>query len=183
MKDPQARALKGSRQKPQPAAASGHRQGAWRRRSMPLSSQSCNQKITISSRSAHDLIENRPLRSRVVTQVAAEPTGSEMDFGLEQIGGPAAAWFSAIFIAASIFGSMCALGAAWAACWFVRQPAAPAPTTWPDVSILKPLFGAEAQLSENIETYFHQDYPGGIQYRFRRPGSGRQRNSGREIAD
>ena len=87
-----------------------------------------------------------------------------MDFALEQIGGPAAAWFSAIFIAASIFGSMCALGAAWAACWFVRQPAAPAPTTWPDVSVLKPLFGAEARLSENIETYLHQHYPGGIQY-------------------
>ena len=37
---------------------------------------------------------------------------------------------------------------------------------WPDVSILKPLYGAEAQLSENIETYFHQDYPGKIQFVF-----------------
>jgi ceramide glucosyltransferase len=40
------------------------------------------------------------------------------------------------------------------------------PTRWPDVSILKPLHGAEAQLSENIETYFHQDYPGRIQFVF-----------------
>jgi ceramide glucosyltransferase len=59
---------------------------------------------------------------------------------------------------------MCALGAAWAARWFVRQPAAPTPTTWPDVSILKPLFRAEARLSENLETYFAQDYPGAIQH-------------------
>jgi ceramide glucosyltransferase len=40
------------------------------------------------------------------------------------------------------------------------------PTRWPDVSILKPLYGAEAQLSDNIETYFHQDYPGKIQFVF-----------------
>ena len=76
----------------------------------------------------------------------------------------AADWLSPLFIAASVFGSICALGAAWAARWFVRQPAAPAPTALPDVSILKPLFRAEARLSENLETYFHQDYPGEIQY-------------------
>ena len=99
-------------------------------------------------------------------QVAAEPTGSEMSFGLEQIGGLAAAWLSAICIAASILGSISALGAAWAARWFVRQPASAPPTRWPDVSILKPLYGAEAQLSENIETYFHQDYSGKVQIVF-----------------
>ncbi|HEY1884520.1 MAG TPA: bacteriohopanetetrol glucosamine biosynthesis glycosyltransferase HpnI [Roseiarcus sp.] len=87
-----------------------------------------------------------------------------MNSTLEQIGAMTAAWLSLLFIAASIFGSMCALGAAWAARWFVRQRAAPTPTTWQDVSILKPLFRAEARLSENLETYFHQDYPGGIQY-------------------
>jgi ceramide glucosyltransferase len=37
---------------------------------------------------------------------------------------------------------------------------------WPDVSILKPLSGIEARLSENIETYFNQDYPGDIQFVF-----------------
>jgi ceramide glucosyltransferase len=89
-----------------------------------------------------------------------------MNHGLEQIGALTADWVSLFFIAASIFGSMCALGAAWAARWFVRQSAAPTPTTWPDVSILKPLFRAEARLSENLETFFHQDYAGKIQFVF-----------------
>jgi len=87
-----------------------------------------------------------------------------MSSTLEQTGAMAADWLSLVFIVASVFGSMCALGAAWAARWFARQPAAPTPATWPDVSILKPLFRAEARLSENLETYFHQDYPGEIQY-------------------
>jgi ceramide glucosyltransferase len=89
-----------------------------------------------------------------------------MNSTLEQIGAMAVAWLSLLFVAASIFGSMCALGAAWAARWFMRQPTAPTPTIWPDVSILKPLHGAEARLSENIETYFHQDYPGEVQIVF-----------------
>lgn len=89
-----------------------------------------------------------------------------MGFGLEQIGGLAAAWLSAICIAASIFGSICALGAAWAARWFPRQRASAPPTDWPDISILKPLHGAEVQLSENLETHFHQDYSGKIQIVF-----------------
>ena len=86
-----------------------------------------------------------------------------MNYGLEQIGALTTAWLSLFFIAASVFGSICALGAAWAARWFVRRPTSAAPTTWPDVSILKPLSGAEAQLSENIETYLNQDYAGKIQ--------------------
>ncbi len=89
-----------------------------------------------------------------------------MNYGLEQIGALTTAWLSLLFIAASVFGSICALGAAWAARWFVRQPASVPPTRWPDVSILKPLHGAEALLSENIETYFHQDYSGKIQFVF-----------------
>jgi ceramide glucosyltransferase len=88
-----------------------------------------------------------------------------MNHGLEQIG-VVAAWLSLLFIAASVFGSICALGAARAARWFVRQPASAPPARWPDVSILKPLHGAEAQLPENIETYIHQDYPGRIQFVF-----------------
>jgi ceramide glucosyltransferase len=89
-----------------------------------------------------------------------------MAFGLEQIGGLAAAWLAAICIAASILGSIAALGAAWAARWFLRQPAPTPPARWPDISILKPLHGAETQLSENIETYFRQDYPGKVQIVF-----------------
>ena len=75
-------------------------------------------------------------------------------------------WLALLFIAAGLFGCLCALGAAWAARWFVRRPTAPAPGTWPDVAILKPLSGFERGLSENIETYFHQDYPGKVQYVF-----------------
>jgi ceramide glucosyltransferase len=89
-----------------------------------------------------------------------------MNAGLEPIGALTTAWLSLLFIAASVFGSICALGAAWAARWFIRQPATTPPTSWPGVSILKPLYGAEAQLSENIETYVHQDYPGKIQFVF-----------------
>jgi len=89
-----------------------------------------------------------------------------MDPGLEQFGAVAMGWLSLPFIAAGVVGSMCALGAAGAARWFVSQPASAPPERWPDVSILKPLYGVEAQLSENIETYFHQDYPGRIQFVF-----------------
>jgi ceramide glucosyltransferase len=89
-----------------------------------------------------------------------------MYHGLEQTGALTIGWLSLLFIAASVFGSICALGAAWAADWFVRRPTASTPTAWPDVSILKPLAGVEAQLSENIETFFHQDYPGAVQFVF-----------------
>lgn len=89
-----------------------------------------------------------------------------MNHGLEQIGALTAGWLSLLVIAASAFGSLCALGAAWAARWFVRRPTASTPSSWPDVSILKPLAGAEAHLAENIETLFHQDYPGKIQFVF-----------------
>lgn len=89
-----------------------------------------------------------------------------MNHGLQQFGALMAGWLSLAFIAASFLGCLIALGAAWAARWFARRPAPPAPPTWPDVSILKPLFRAEARLSENLETYFHQDYPGKIQFVF-----------------
>ena len=89
-----------------------------------------------------------------------------MNYGLEQIGALTAAWLSLFCIAASVFGCICALGAAWAARWFVRRPASVAPTTWPDISILKPLSGIEAHLFENIESYLNQDYEGKIQVIF-----------------
>ena len=89
-----------------------------------------------------------------------------MNYGLEQIAALTTAWLSIVCIAVSIFGSLCAVGAVWAARRFARRAPPATPTAWPDVSILKPLYGAEAQLSENIETYFHQDYPGKIQFVF-----------------
>jgi ceramide glucosyltransferase len=85
---------------------------------------------------------------------------------LEQMGALATGWLSLFCLAASMFGSVSALGAAWAARWFVRRPASLTPMRWPDISILKPLSGIEARLSENIETYFNQDYPGDIQFVF-----------------
>jgi ceramide glucosyltransferase len=89
-----------------------------------------------------------------------------MNQGLEQFGALTTAWLSLFFVAASVFGALCALGAAWAARWFARRATTPAPTAWPDVSILKPLAGAEARLPENIETHFDQDYRGKIQFVF-----------------
>jgi ceramide glucosyltransferase len=89
-----------------------------------------------------------------------------MNYGLEQVGAIMTAWLSLLFIAASVFGCLCAFGAAGAARWFVRRPTPSTPAVWPDVSILKPLSGFEAQLSANIETYFNQDYPGAIQFVF-----------------
>jgi ceramide glucosyltransferase len=89
-----------------------------------------------------------------------------MNYGLEQIAALTTAWSSLVCIAVSVFGSLCALGAVWAARGFSRRQGAEAPTTWPDISILKPLFRAEALLFENIETYFHQDYSGKIQFVF-----------------
>jgi ceramide glucosyltransferase len=85
---------------------------------------------------------------------------------IEQIGASAIGWLSLFFLAAGVFGCLCAFGAAWAARWFVRPPNAPPPAAWPDVSILKPLYGVEARLSQNIETFFNQDYPGAIQFVF-----------------
>jgi ceramide glucosyltransferase len=89
-----------------------------------------------------------------------------MNYGLEQIGALMAAWLSLFFIAASVLGCLSALGAAWAVRWFVRRPTAATPAAWPDVSVLKPLSGFEAHLSENIETFFHHDYPGTVQFVF-----------------
>jgi ceramide glucosyltransferase len=88
-----------------------------------------------------------------------------MGFGFEPIVG-LAAWLSLVCIAASVLGSIAALTAAWAARRFIRRSAFARPTAWPNVSILKPLHGAEAQLAENIETYFHQDYPAETQIIF-----------------
>jgi ceramide glucosyltransferase len=89
-----------------------------------------------------------------------------MNYGLEQIAALTTAWLSIVCIAASASGSLCALGAVWTARRFTRQAPPAPPTRLPDVSILKPLFRAEMLLSDNIETYFHQDYPGKIQFVF-----------------
>jgi len=40
-----------------------------------------------------------------------------------------------------------------------QRLAAEAVTEWPGVSLLKPVHGREVRLKENIESFFHQDYP------------------------
>jgi ceramide glucosyltransferase len=75
-------------------------------------------------------------------------------------------WLSLFCMIVVVFGCLYAVAAAWAVRWFVRRPTAAAPTEWLDVSILKPLFGIEAQLSENIESYLNQDYEGRVQIVF-----------------
>ena len=116
-----------------------------------LMSQSCKQNVTVLSEVRAR--SRRTSASEVCRLKLRNEPDRNMNDGLEQIGALTTAWLSLLFIAASVFGSICALGAAWAARWFVRRPTASTPSAWPDVSILKPLSGFEAQLSENIETY------------------------------
>jgi ceramide glucosyltransferase len=40
-----------------------------------------------------------------------------------------------------------------------QRLAAEGVATWPSVSLLKPVHGLEARLKENLESFFHQDYP------------------------
>ncbi len=75
-------------------------------------------------------------------------------------------WLSLFCITGSVLGCAYAIVAAWAARWFVRPAVPITPTTWPDISILKPLSGLEPQLQENIESFVKQDYPGKLQVIF-----------------
>ena len=76
------------------------------------------------------------------------------------------AWLSLFCITASIIGCGYALGAAWTAARFARRSTIAEPREWPDVSILKPLAGAEVQLVENLASFILQDYPGRVQIVF-----------------
>ena len=89
-----------------------------------------------------------------------------MNYGLEQIAALTTAWLSMVCIAVSVFGSLCALGAVWAARRFSRRRDARSSHDLAGRLDSEAALGAEAQLSENIETYFHQDYPGKIQFVF-----------------
>jgi ceramide glucosyltransferase len=143
------------------------------RHSVVRSSWKIPAKICVTDRIARRLqrLRNVRISTRVALMAGTLVTpGNEpdrnMNYGLEQIGALTIGWLSLLFIASSVFGSICALGAAWGAHWFVRRPTASTPAAWPDVSILKPLAGVEAQLSENIETFLHQDYPAAVQFVF-----------------
>ena len=73
-----------------------------------------------------------------------------------------AGWF---FAALALFGAGYALAAAFLAGRFM-QGEGPGGSACPPVTILKPLYLGEPGLSENLESFFAQDYPGAIQIVF-----------------
>lgn len=65
----------------------------------------------------------------------------------------------------ALCGAAYALAAAFFAGRFMRAEAMPAPS-YPPVTILKPLHLGEPGLSDNLESFFAQDYPGQVQIVF-----------------
>lgn len=74
-------------------------------------------------------------------------------------------WASVFCYAAAALGCVYALTAVWAARRFVRAPALSAPS-YPAVTVLKPLHGAEPDLYVNLASFCAQDYPGSFQIVF-----------------
>jgi ceramide glucosyltransferase len=77
----------------------------------------------------------------------------------------------ATLLMARIFGGAAALGIAYtmlASLLTARFFARPSPTlgTYPAVTVVKPLHGAELSLLRNLSTFCEQDYPGEVQYVF-----------------
>lgn len=78
----------------------------------------------------------------------------------------AASWLSLICISASLFGAAYALAAIFAARRHARGPAPPPLEGAEGVTILKPLYGAEPRLYENLRSFCAQDYPGPVRVVF-----------------
>src|ERR1700759_4832361 len=74
-------------------------------------------------------------------------------------------WTGSLFAGLALVGAGYALAAAFLAGRFMRGRAAPA-STYPPVTILKPLHLGEPGLSDNLESFFAQAYPGKIQILF-----------------
>lgn len=74
-------------------------------------------------------------------------------------------WAGSLFAGLALLGAAYALAAAFLAGRFMRT-ARPVATTYPAVTILKPLHLGEPGLSENLESFFAQDYPAEIQIVF-----------------
>ncbi|HEY4276285.1 MAG TPA: bacteriohopanetetrol glucosamine biosynthesis glycosyltransferase HpnI [Rhizomicrobium sp.] len=74
-------------------------------------------------------------------------------------------WAGEVLAGLALLGAGYALAAAFLADRFMRGRAAGA-ATYPAVSILKPLHLGEPGLSENLESFFAQDYPGPVQIVF-----------------
>jgi ceramide glucosyltransferase len=75
-------------------------------------------------------------------------------------------WASVICYVAAAIGCGYALGAAWAARGFVRLATEAPAKTCPEVTILKPLHGAEPNLYANLAGFCVQDYPSPVQIVF-----------------
>ena len=77
-----------------------------------------------------------------------------------------AGYASAVCYLAALVGSAYALLAIWAARRFVRAPRPARPATYPPVTILKPLHGAEPDLYANLVSFCRQQYPAPVQVVF-----------------
>src|SRR5215469_5891266 len=89
------------------------------------------------------------------------PDWSSMEFSYQQ----AAAWLSFVCFLAAALGCFYALAIAWLARRLV--PGAEVPGgTYPPVTLLKPLHGAEPGLEDNLLSFCAQDYPGPVQIVF-----------------
>lgn len=77
-----------------------------------------------------------------------------------------ASYGSAVCYVAAFVGSAYALFAIWAARGFVRAPKPASPASYPPVTILKPLHGAEPELYANLGSFCRQDYPAPMQVVF-----------------
>src|ERR1700742_1414515 len=75
------------------------------------------------------------------------------------------AWAGTLFAGLALLGAVYALAAAFLAGRFMGGEG-PAPSTSPPVTILKPLYLGEPGLSDNLESFFAQDYPGAVQIVF-----------------
>jgi ceramide glucosyltransferase len=74
-------------------------------------------------------------------------------------------WAGSLFAGLALFGAGYALVAAFLAGRFMRG-LGPVASDTPPVTILKPLHLGEPGLSENLESFFAQDYPGAVQIVF-----------------
>lgn len=74
-------------------------------------------------------------------------------------------WAGCLFAGLALLGAAYAMAAALLAGRFMRGTG-PAPSVYPPVTILKPLYLGEPGLSDNLESFFAQDYPGAIQIVF-----------------
>ena len=74
-------------------------------------------------------------------------------------------WTGGLFAGLALVGAGYALAAAFLAGRFMRPRSATA-SAYPAVTILKPLHLGEPGLSENLESFFAQDYPGEVQIVF-----------------